>query len=61
MVVAVIVVSAAARSGLRRQRALLLFRGPEHKAQNAGNDHKYCCKYGYLHLSRSSGWKSIPR
>ena len=58
---AVIVVRVAGCSGLGRKGALLLFGGLECKAQNARNDHKYCCDNGYLHLYGSSGCISIPR
>jgi|KBSMisStandDraft_5_1062788.scaffolds.fasta_scaffold76104_4 hypothetical protein len=39
---AVTVVRVPGRSGLGRKRALLLFAGLEHKAENARADHKYC-------------------
>ena len=60
MAVTVIVVSPAL-ARLRCQGALLLIRRLEYKTQDARNDHKDCCKNGYLHSARSSGWKSIPR
>ena len=51
----------AGGAGLRRERALLFFRGLKDETQDSRADNKYCGKNGYLHLNGSSGCKSIPR